>query len=502
MENEYVLKVEDIHKSFPGTQALKGVTMCVRRGEIHAVVGENGAGKSTLMNIISGVFPADSGKVYLKGEEVHFKGPSDAQKLGVGFVHQELALCPHVTVAQNIFMGRLPVKNGVVDTAILNENSEKILEPFHVDIKSSDKLGDLSVAQQQIVEIARALSLNCKVVIFDEPTSSLNEAEAEALFRVINDISKKGISVLYISHKLSEIFEICNTITVMRDGSVIETMAISETSPEQIVTSMVGKELGHLYPEKSKVMSEEILLGVKGFTRYPDFKNITFELKKGEILGLSGLVGSGRTELSRAICGIDGFGEGTVYINGIKTKIESYEDAIKNGLCYLTEDRKKDGLFLNMSIKDNVAACIIDSIANHSILSDKLTSDIALDYKKKLNIKITDVMQKVNSLSGGNQQKVLIAKLLATQPKIIIMDEPTRGIDVGAKSEIHSMLRSLCDAGIGIIMISSELPEIVGVCDRVLVMHEGQILGELSKDEITQDNIIQKTSQFSALKGA
>jgi ribose transport system ATP-binding protein len=440
--------------------------------------------------------------VYLKGEEVHFKGPSDAQKLGVGFVHQELALCPHVTVAQNIFMGRLPVKNGVVDTAVLNENSEKILEPFHVDIKSSDKLGDLSVAQQQIVEIARALSLNCKVVIFDEPTSSLNEAEAEALFRVINDISKKGISVLYISHKLSEIFEICNTITVMRDGSVIETMAISETSPEQIVTSMVGKELGHLYPEKSKVMSEEILLGVKGFTRYPDFKNITFELKKGEILGLSGLVGSGRTELSRAICGIDGFEEGTVYINGIKTKIESYEDAIKNGLCYLTEDRKKDGLFLNMSIKDNVAACIIDSIANHSILSDKLTSDIALDYKKKLNIKITDVMQKVNSLSGGNQQKVLIAKLLATQPKIIIMDEPTRGIDVGAKSEIHSMLRSLCDAGIGIIMISSELPEIVGVCDRVLVMHEGQILGELSKDEITQDNIIQKTSQFSALKGA
>ncbi len=501
MENELILKVVDVEKSFPGTKALNGVSLDVKRGEIHALVGENGAGKSTLMNIISGVFPADGGKVYLKGKEVRFTGPLDAQEQGVGFVHQELALCPHVTVAQNIFMGRLPAKNGMVNVDTLNRETQRILDLFHADFKPQDRLSKLSVAQQQVVEIARALSLNCSVVIFDEPTSSLNEAEAKDLFKVIEDIGSKGIGVLYISHKLSEIFEICDTITVMRDGSIINTHAMGDCTPELIVTEMVGKELGHLYPPKSEIRTNEVIMKATGYTRHPDFVDASFELKKGEILGLSGLVGSGRTELVRALCGLDECQKGELELNGKKIKVDSYETAIKNGLCYLTEDRKLDGLFLTMSITNNISASLLDIISKHNIIPKKEIGEIAEEYQGKLNIKTPGLQQKVENLSGGNQQKVMIAKLLATNPHIIIMDEPTRGIDVGAKSEIHNMLRDLCDAGIGVIVISSELPEIVGVCDRVVIMHEGRVVGELDAEEVTQKNIIQKTSQFGGEQG-
>ncbi len=496
MGAEHVLEVRNIEKSFPGTKALKGISLRVNAGEVHALVGENGAGKSTLMNVISGVFPADSGDIILNGEKVKFRGPNDAQEKGVGFVHQELALCPHVTVAENIFMGKLPEKRGMVDNSALNAGAQEILDLFQVEFRPQDKLSSLSVADQQIVEIARALSLNCRVVIFDEPTSSLNEAEVDALFRVIGDIRAKGISVLYISHKLSEIFTICDTITVMRDGMVIDTHNRTECTPESIITEMVGRDLGSLYPPKSKKKTGEVLLKVENFAKFPEVLDAGFELRKGEILGLSGLVGSGRTELSRAICGIDECQRGKVFIEGKEVRLHRYEDAIAHGLCYLTEDRKLDGLFLGMSIKDNIAASLMDIICKNNLLPQKEMEALTLQYKEMLNIKISGIEQKVGSLSGGNQQKVLIAKLLATKPKIIIMDEPTRGIDVGAKAEIYNILRTLCDQGIGIIVISSELPEIVGICDRVVVMHEGRVTGELAGEEVTQGNIIQKASQF------
>lgn len=490
---EVSLSVQEICKSFSSVKVLKGITLDILKGEVHALVGENGAGKSTLMNIISGVLPANEGNIFLDGKEVHFRNPDDAQRAGIGFVHQELALCPHVTVAENIFIHRLPSKNGLVDIKKLNEMTCNALEPFHSEIKPNQKVSELSVAEQQVVEIAKALSLNCKVLILDEPTSSLNEAEAEALFQIIQSIKEKGISVLYISHKLSEIFEICDRVTALRDGTLIATHDVSEITAESVVSEMVGKELKSLYPQKSKEIGEPIF-EVEGFTEENLFKDISFHLNKGEILGLSGLVGAGRTEVVRAICGIDRCKQGIVKLHGKPVKIKNYAAAIRKGICYLTEDRKLDGLYLKMSITRNMIAIIVDKISKNGLVSEKEARNLTMEYKEKLNIKFESPEQPIGSLSGGNQQKVLIAKQLACMPQVIIMDEPTRGIDVGAKSEIHNMLRQLCDSGVGVIVISSELPEIVGLCDRVMVMHEGKMVGELNKDHITQDNIIANIS--------
>jgi ribose transport system ATP-binding protein len=489
--------VENICKSFPGTQALKGVSLEIKEGEIHSLVGENGAGKSTLVNIISGVLSADTGKVFLQGDEVHYHNPSDAQRAGVGFVHQELALCPHVTVADNVFFGRLPQKMGIVDRKALNEKARKVLEPFGANIRPEQKVADLSIAQQQIVEIARALSLDCKIVIFDEPTSSLNENEAESLFEIIKDIKKKGIGVIYISHKLSEIYAMCDRITVLRDGNKIATHNVADITAKKVISEMVGREIGNLYPPKSEELGKT-LMEVKNLSKKEYFDNISFSVKEGEILGLGGLVGAGRTEVSRAICGIDPLDQGELYIHDEKIKINKYRDAIRNGLCYLSEDRKLDGLFLGMSITHNIIPLILKKVSKKMLMQRKMTYDTALKYKKILNIKFAAPNQKVSSLSGGNQQKVMIAKLLAVEPKIIIMDEPTRGIDVGAKSEIHNMLRELCDKGIGIIVISSEMPELIGLCDRIVIMNEGQKHGELKNSEITQKNIISMISESKA----
>lgn len=493
MEKEISLCIKDVHKSFSNTKVLKGVSLEILAGEVHALVGENGAGKSTLMNIISGVLSANEGQVFLNGEEVHFRNPNDAQLAGIGFVHQELALCPHVTVAENIFVHRLPEKNGLVNRKLLNKMAVQELEPFHASIRPDQKVSELSVAEQQVVEIAKALSMNCRVLILDEPTSSLNDAEAEALFKIIRDIKQKGISVLYISHKLSEIFDICDRVTVLRDGVLIGTHDVGEITGESIVSEMVGKELKSLYPPKSEHIGEPILQ-VDDFCSGNLFQNVSFHLNEGEILGLSGLVGAGRTEVVRAICGIDKYEKGKVFLEGKQLRIRRYSSALKAGICYLTEDRKLDGLFLKMSIADNLIAIINKQIAKYNLVPKKYAQKLTMEYKESLNIKFADPNQPIGSLSGGNQQKVLIAKLLACNPKIIIMDEPTRGIDVGAKSEIHNMLRELCSKGVGIIVISSELPEIVGLCDRVMVMHEGRMVGELSNDEVTQDKIISSIS--------
>ena len=490
MQGEYCLEVENITKIFPGTKALSSVKLQVKAGEVHALVGENGAGKSTLMNIISGVFPPEEGTIMFQGQPVRFSSPCEAQTAGVGFVHQELALCPHISVAENIYIGRYDTGPfGFIKRKKLYADTAELLKRFKTNIRPEELVGDLNIADQQIVEIAKSLSLQCKLLILDEPTSSLSDTETEILFSIIRNLRNKGISVLYISHRIAEIFEVCDRVTILRDGCYINTYNVSDVTPRQIVEGMVGRELKDLYPPKSSKAGES-MLHISGLCREGIFRDISFELRRGEILGISGLIGSGRTEVARAICAIDKLDAGEIDYLGKRTRFKNYSDAIDHGLCYLTEDRKQQGLFLNLNVKNNINVAIIDSLSRHLILQRKKETENANAYVRRLNMKVSGIGQLVSSLSGGNQQKAMIAKWLSVNPSVIIMDEPTRGIDVGAKSEIHTMLRELSNNGIGIILNSSELPEIIGMCDRVIVMHEGRITGEVSGSEITEKNII------------
>ncbi|MCM8901592.1 sugar ABC transporter ATP-binding protein [Caldicoprobacter algeriensis] len=486
-----LLRLNGITKIFPGTVALSDVSFSVNRAEIHAIVGENGAGKSTLMNIISGNLQPDKGEIYLEGKKVKIRSPRDAQNLGISIVHQELALCPHLTVAENIYIGRLPQKSRkIVDYDKLNKMSEEVLALFdEVNIKPIDKVADLNVAQQQIVEIAKAITFNCKLLILDEPTSALSEADAEVLFKIIKDLKSKGISILYISHRLREIFELADRITVLRDGRYIATLNTVETNPDQVVSLMVGREIKEMYPPKSSKIGEEIFR-VENISS-EKVQNVSFSLHEGEILGFAGLVGAGRTELAQTICGILPRHCGEIYLEGKRLEIKSFEDAIKNRIGYVTEDRKQFGLFLRLPVAYNVSAIYLKYDCKRLLIDRQKERGLAQEFVKKLNIKTSSYFQLVMSLSGGNQQKVMVAKWLAINPKILILDEPTRGIDVGAKAEIHNLLRELAKSGIGIILISSEMPEIIGMCDRVLVMREGRITGELSGDQITEENIMQ-----------
>lgn len=490
MSNETVLSVEGIVKRFPGTLALNRVRIEVKKGQANALVGENGAGKSTLMNIISGVLKPDEGTITFMGEEVRFDTPDQAQKAGIGFVHQELSLCPHLSVSENIYMGRTPKnKFGLLDKKRIYEDSDRLLKLFHARFSPDTIVGTLNIADQQIVEIAKALSLDCKLIIFDEPTSSLTESETETLFNIIDNIKKKGISVLYVSHRMAEIFRVCDYCTVFKDGNYVDTVRTADVTTDDLIRMMVGRNIEHLYPEKSSEIGE-VVLEVKDFTSKDLFCNVSFQVKRGEILGFYGLVGAGRTEVLRAVCGIDRFDSGTVYLNGKKTKIDNYKDAINKGFAYLTEDRKGQGLFLELSIAQNISAAKLEIISKNKLIKRSKERSLCIRYVNDLNIKIASITNKVASLSGGNQQKVMIGKWLAIDPKILIMDEPTRGIDVGAKSEIHNMLRELSNQGITVIIISSELPEIIGMSDRIVVMHEGSVTGEIMANDMSEETII------------
>lgn len=497
MKNQVILSTEGIEKRFTGTHALKGVSVQLRKGEIHALVGENGAGKSTLMNIISGVLCADGGKILLDGKEVNYHSPNDARMAGVGFVHQELALFQDLSVGNNVFVGHLPRKNGVVDRKQLNQKTREILGYFGESGRRIDPeaiVSSLSVAQQQMVEIAKALSSECKVLIFDEPTSSLNDEEAAGLFGVIKDLAKRGIGVFYISHKMAEIFELCDTITIMRDGSVVDTISTDGADPEYVIASMVGREMNKIYPDKGKDFGNEILK-VEGISRAPTFQNISFSTRKGEILGLCGLVGAGRSEIARAICGVDKLKSGKIFLDGRELHIRNCADALKEGICYLTEDRKLDGLFLDMALTENMIAPQVSQFTVRGMVSKKKAEEAIETYKGLMNIKFASPNQTIGSLSGGNQQKLMIGKILAMKPRVIFLDEPTRGIDVGAKVEIHQLLRKLSADGISVIVISSEMPEVVGVCDRVVVINVGEKIGELAGDDLTQNNIVAMISE-------
>ena len=489
-----ILEVHGITKQFPGTLALDNVHLELLPGEVHAIMGENGAGKSTLMKIVSGVIPPDAGDLRLEGKPVVFKTPYQALESGIAIVYQELNVVSTLTVAENLFPGRLPVNTfGMVRYKELFRNAERAIQKLNADIDPRALVGDLSIAQQQLVEIAKALSRDCKVLILDEPTSALTDREADILLTLLRRLANDGMGILYISHKLKEVFTIADRVTVLRDGKYVGTHAINDTSPEELIRMMVGRELGTLFPPKNEKIGQPLLqvenLQVTGFTSHN-----SFELHKGEILGFSGLIGSGRTELARTLFGAEPKVEGRVLLNGVPVHINSPRQAIRHGIGYLPEDRNAAGLFLEMNIRLNVAATIIKEVSSTGFVMPAKERAIARQSVEKLAISTPGIEQEVRRLSGGNQQKTLIAKWLAIKPRILIVDEPTRGIDIGAKREIHFLLRSLADSGVGVIVISSELPEILGMCDRILVMHEGSIVAEYKAHEATEEKIMRVAS--------
>ncbi|WP_332685812.1 sugar ABC transporter ATP-binding protein [Devosia sp.] len=488
-----ILKITGLVKSFGPIRALRGVNFELRRGEIHALAGENGAGKSTLMNVIDGILAPDSGEIQLDGQVVTIKSPSMAQKLGIGFVHQEIALCPDVTVAENIFMAttnssRAPLMN----YSALQAKAAEILRRLG-DIDPAAMVRTLSISQQQLVEIAKALTLDCRVLILDEPTAALTEREAKVLFEIMHKLAAQGIAIIYITHRMAEIFDNCDRVTVFRDGQYITTMNVAETSPGAVVSAMVGRVIDDLYPPKQRPedRSDEVILDVRGLTEARRFRDISFAVRKGEIVGLAGLIGAGRSEIVKGICRLEGDVTGEVRLAGRLLALGHYGDSVAEGLVYLSEDRKGDGLFLDMSIAANVSALRLRQVASAAgIIDDGREAAQAQRLGARLSLKYGDIGQPVSSLSGGNQQKVAIAKMLSVDPKVIFLDEPTRGVDVGAKAEIHRIIRELATRGVGVVVISSELPELIGVCDRVLVVREGRIAGEVSGDDMTEDRII------------
>jgi len=489
---DLILKISDLSKSFGPIRALRNVSFELRRGEIHALAGENGAGKSTLMNIIDGILRPDSGQMFLDGKEVRIASPAMAQRLGIGFVHQEIALCPDVTVAENIFMGVTGTSRTVLmDYRGIGQRAGEILGRLG-DIDPAALVSTLSISQQQLVEIAKALTLDCRVLILDEPTAALTEREAQTLFSIMRDLAARGISIIYITHRMVEIFDNCDRVTVFRDGQHIATMNVAETTPRDVVSAMVGRVIDNLYPPKlGDERPGEIILEVRNLSDRRSFSDISFQLRKGEILGLAGLIGAGRSEIVRGICRLEGEVTGEVLLHGKPLVLAHYGESIDHGVVYLSEDRKGDGLFLEMSIAANISALRVEQVAWRSlIINERREADMGERIGARLNLRYSHIGQPVSALSGGNQQKVAIAKMLSVDPRVIFLDEPTRGVDVGAKAEIHRILRDLARGGVGIMVVSSELPELIGVSDRVLVVREGRITGEVAGPEMTEERIM------------
>ena len=490
---DYVLEMRNIGKAFPGVQALKDVTLKVRRGEVHALVGENGAGKSTLMKILSGAHSCDEGEILIDGDVVDITGPGVAQDLGISMIYQELNLVPSISVAENIFLGRLPALGGWahLDWKELNADAAELLARVNVDVDPRAIVKHLSVAKQQMVEIAKALSMRAKIIIMDEPTSALTIAETENLFDIIGTLKAQGVAVIFITHRLEEIFAVADRVTVLRDGSHIATQDLEALDQPAIVSMMVGRELTALFP-KLEAEIGDVILEVNDLSREGVLEGINLQVRKGEIVGLSGLVGAGRTDLAKSIFGIDPPDSGTILIDGQSCSIRSPGEAIDLGLGLVPEDRKAEALILARPVRDNISIAIIRLLSRLGFsIRHKEEDQLVDDYISRLDVKTPGPLQLVRNLSGGNQQKTIIARWLAAKPKVLIMDEPTRGIDVGAKAEIHTLMGRMAQEGVGILMISSELPEVLGVSDRVIVMREGKITGEFSREEATQELIMQ-----------
>lgn len=495
-KKEVILRLEGISKAFPGVQALKNVDLELQAGEVLALVGENGAGKSTLVKILSGAYRKDSGRIFLNGREVEIENPYHAQQLGISVIYQEFNLTPNQTVAANIFIAREPVRRGIgrvipiVDRRTMEQEAQKYLDRVGARISATTLVRDLSVAERQMVEIAKALAVNARIIIMDEPTSALGEDEVETLFGIIASLKEEGIGVIFISHRLEEVFRIADRVVVLRDGQRVGSGPINELTPDQVIHWMVGRELKEMFPKERAEIGAP-LLEVRGLTRRGVVENVSFTLRRGEILGFAGLVGAGRTETARVIFGADPKDAGEIYINGEKVDIRSPADAIKAGIGLVPEDRGNQGLVLDLSVEENIGLPTLNRYTlARVLLSLSRLRQIAQEYVQKLNIRTPHLRQKVKFLSGGNQQKTILAKWMAAQPRILIMDEPTRGIDVGAKAEVHALMSQLARSGVGIIMISSELPEILGMSDRILVMCEGRVAAILDRAEATPEAIM------------
>ncbi|MBQ6474720.1 MAG: sugar ABC transporter ATP-binding protein [Clostridia bacterium] len=498
MSNETVLRMANIDKRFGGVHALDHVTFEVRKGEVHVLMGENGAGKSTLMKILDGLYEADEGEIYLDGEKVNIKSPVEAKALGVAMIHQELSMCANMTVAENIFRGEEPTnKFGLVDFKTMNKNAQKILDDMGMALNARSQVRDLSIAEQQMVEIAGAVSRNAKVVIMDEPTSSLTEKEIKELFVIVNDLKAKDVGIIYISHRMNETFEIGDRITVLRDGGYVATCDVAGLTEDDIIEMMVGRSIGEVYAGE-RAEGGEVVLDVQHVSN-EKLKDCSFQLRKGEILGFSGLVGAGRTELMRAIFALDKIDSGEITLFGKKVHFKNPQQAIDAGIGMVPEDRRGCGLVLGHSVGTNLTITVLKKFIKGIRVDKKKENAIIDEYWQKLSIKTTGPQQICGDLSGGNQQKVVISKWLAAEPRILIMDEPTRGIDVGAKHEIYQLMRQLAKEGVSIIFVSSDLPEIINMSSRVVVMHEGEISAIL--DGATEEFTQQKIMRFATTTG-
>lgn len=494
MAGKYILEAKGIDKSFSGVTVLKGAELCIEPGELHALMGENGAGKSTLMKIIMGIYTKDAGQVILDGKEVDFKSAREALDAGISMIHQELSPIPEMTVAENVFLGREQKKiKGLpfVDKKELNKKTQELLVEYDLSefIKPNMKMKDLNIAQIQMMEIIKAVSYNSKVIIMDEPTSSLSEKETETLFRIIDNLKQKKVGIIYISHRMEEVFELADRVSVLRDGQFIGCMKVADASREQLINMMVGRELESGYP-RNMAEKGKVVLELKNFTRKGVFENVNLQVRAGEILGMAGLVGAGRSEVMRALVGYDKLDSGEIILEGQKIEIKHPKDAIRHHIIMASEDRKQLGLVLCRSIKENVSIQNFDKMSSGSFINKIKESHLANEYTEKMATKMNGISDLVSSLSGGNQQKVVLAKCLLSDPKVLIMDEPTRGIDVGAKAAIYNIMIELAKQGIAIIMISSEMPELIGMSDRVVVMAGGEVRGELVGEEAKSQQVI------------
>lgn len=491
MSNEYILQMKEVVKQFPGVLALDQVNLSVKPGELMAIIGENGAGKSTLMKIISGALTANCGEVVLDGEVVPpSMKPKDRMDIGIAIIYQELNYLNEMTIAENLFMGRTLVKGplNIVDYKRMYRQAEELMKSFGMDYSSRTLMKDLSVAEKQMIEILRAVSKDVKVLIMDEPTSSLNEVETRRLFEFIVDLKAKGVSILYISHKLEEVFELADRVQVMRDGRNVGVKNISETNTAELVTLMVGREITDMYPKEENEIGDTVLR-VENLTCHVA-KEVSFEVKRGEVLGLFGLVGSGRVEAIEGLLGIKAIKCGKITLEGQVVKIDNPIEAKKLGIGYIPSDRKQDGLVLINTVKNNLTVTALDKVSSNCVLSPKKEIACCREWIGKLGIKTASINTEVDALSGGNQQKVVIAKWLLTNPKVLIMNDPTRGVDVGAKVEIYKVMEELCKQGISIIMVSSELPETMGITDRMMIFADGRIVGEVSRCDYNQNDIL------------
>ncbi len=487
------LSFVNISKYFPGVQALDNVSFDIQAGTVHALAGENGAGKSTLMKILSGVYHMDNGEILIDGKPIHIKSPHDSKKKGVAIIYQELTLIPELTVTQNIFLGKEKsiLLNFVLAIKKMQEQANNILQNFGLSVNIDSKANSITVGKQQMVEIARAFDSKARIVVMDEPTSALSESDKEILFSLIRKMKKQGVAIIYISHRLPEIFEIADSVTILRDGKHISTKPIEQVETASLIKEMVNREIKEIFTRKRNTIGNEILR-IENLRRNGVFKNVSFSVREGEVVGMAGLIGAGRSEVARCIFGLDKYNSGKIYLESIKISTRSPEDALKKGICYVSEDRRHEGIIPLMSVKENISSAVLSTMNKLGIINNKKEKALASEYIKKFGIKVPSEEHLIGTLSGGNQQKCCLARMFACNPKVMIFDEPTRGIDVGAKVEIHKLIEKLSASGIAIIIISSELPEIIGTCDRILVMAEGEVTNILDNQngDTTQEKIM------------